>query len=845
MSDSWLTPNRHTRLVLDTPVPALDRPSWSVRRYAAQISRARTEANTTARVTLQPGNAWTLAPINGDSSGLLTHEQNGGIQGGIAPIGPGDVTLGPSWGAINTWNSPSSLSGMSASADLISAGMPAFTKRVASGTTWNSMLTADVAALAQPTLDSAHIPMDRMLSGKVTYPANCGFMLGFTLPEGVNTADTLLSFYFGGNNTVRPAGTVGGQFCLTIRGNGKAELREWNGANWARRMEFQWRLQRGGGNISHHFITIFPYGRNTIAFRLVDMGSVLGGGGFTTGGLIGSLVGHMSGEKLRDATFYRNNAVVSGYVGVNSATGPGTIRMDVRRDQRLLCQVFRLLVPASGTLTDLPFRIPFPVPAGTDLAVSARTFRPLDTNITVQLYSAADDVALTGVGNNRFNSFAGVQDYYARFTLTADADQTQTPVLFAYEVDVEGSTQDRAPVSSYGGNIRSVSVTGPDLSADQDSASVTIEDPTNALTALRTRGRIPASLGVYSDAGALTTILFQGEVAKALALKRGVTGNVYPSANWRQYDISLVGVWARLAEFVNLSLLEFHEDETAPVQPDGSATPWKITSIIRKLLYEAGFPADTLDIPDLNIRLWSTEQASSGDLTLQPTVSIAEAVQRFTRDYLGMALIWDPNAGARGMWRLISQPQAPYTPLAAFIGKPVVAGRLATHPNSYAAGYAPVIGESYRTYIRAPEANYVLVVGMEPMIPSQLQAAMYNPLSFDFTGPTADASSPDYLGRYVPIFHVDPLLTTPQAVAWVCRRIYDRACHAEKWVEFHAPLVLVTDGGDALQSRLRPLRIYDVVTVYGEPVLLRSVSAAYESDGLQMADYAGVVLTAI
>lgn len=835
--ESWVTPGRHTRLVLDTPVPALDRPAWSVRRYAAQISRARTEHNDTARVSLQPGNAWTLAPVNGNSSGFLTSEWSPDVVTGA------DVELGPSWTTIDSYRSPADLSGMDADPSLIPSGSAAFIKRVVAGASWAGSLTADLTAQPQPTLAAAAVPMDRVLVGKVTYPANTGFLLKFTLKEGVNLPDTLCTFYFGGNNVTSPAGRVGGHFAVTLLGNGKAQLREWDGSEWRERSSFPWRLQAAGGNISHHFLVIWPYGRDTLVFRLVDVDADLETGGFTLGSLLATLTGHLSGKRQRDATFYRNQPAVTGYAGVKAVTGPGTIRLDVRRDLRAVFQITRLRPPEDGTLTDLPFRIPFPVPAGTSLVTTARTFRPDGTEITAQLYNAENDVALTETAANTFASVAGVQAYYAKFTLTADEDREQTPVLYAYEVDVAGSVQDRAPSSSYGGNIRSVSVTGPDLNPDQDSASVVIEDPLNALAVLRNRGRIPASLAVYADDASLTTVLFQGEVSKALALKRGVTGQTYPVPNWRQYDISLVGVWARMAEFVNLDLQYFFEDPDAPPQPDGTPTPWKITAIIAYLLLKAGFPANTLSIPDRNIRLWPTDPASSGDLVLQPTVSIAEMVQRLAQDYLGMVLTWDPNAGTRGMWRLLYQPVPPYNVLGAFLGKPAVSGRLAVHPNSYASGYAPVIGESYRTFIRAPEANFVMVVGMEPVIPSQIQATMYNPASFDFTGPTSDDSSPDYLGRFVPVIRVDPLITTKEGAAWVCRRIYDRVAHAEKWVEWHAPLLLVTDATDALQARARPLRIYDVVTVYGDTVLVRSVNPTYESDGLQMAEYQGLVLT--
>jgi len=828
------------------PTPALDRDAHTYRRVGSQISRGRTEHNVSSQTTLQPGNGWTLAMLGGESSQLITNDWSGDV------LGSDEFNKASNWATINTWRSPgtggSALTGMGADASVIGSGIPAFIKRVAAGTTWANTLTADITAVPQPTLYNALIPMDRVLSGKTTWPANCGFALSFTIQEGMTLPDTVCTFYFGGAAVTSPSGRTGGRFCLIVRGNGRAELREFTAASpdpWTPRHEFQWRHNEGGGNISHHTVKIMPYGRDTIAFRTLDMDGVISDPGFSAGGLVAGLVGHMIGAKTtkKDASFYRNHATLTGYIGVNAITGPGTIRLDVRRDLRAMFKITRLRPPASGTLTDLPFPIPYPLAAGEPILVTGDTFLPAGTEVTVSLFSAVNDAACTPLGGNRFEAFAGVQAYYPKFTFTADSKREQTPVLWSYSINTPASSQDRSPTPTYGGNIRDVSISGPDLTPDMETASVQIADPTNALeTPLRTRGRIPSRIAVYNDLGALTTILFQGEVAKATAVKKGKTGMVYPSAAWRNYDVQMVGMWARLQEFLNLSVLDYNRDPDAVTGADGLQPAWKITSIIRHLLYRAGFPADMVAIPDLGLRFQSADPSTSRDAVLQPATSIAEAINKFARDYLGMSLVFDPNAGTRGMWRLLGFPQTPYTTLANFIGGPLVANRLAVHPNSYETSYAPILGDSFRSFVRAPECNYVWVAGMEPVIPSLVYAAMYNPVSFDFTGPTSDASHPDYLGRIVKVVHVDPLITTAATAAVVCRRIYDRAAHAEKVLQWLAPLILVTDPNDAYQVRVRPLRIYDVVTVHGATAAIRSVNASYKSDGIQLANYEAIAL---
>jgi hypothetical protein len=115
-------------------------------------------------------------------------------------------------------------------------------------------------------------------------------------------------------------------------------------------------------------------------------------------------------------------------------------------------------------------------------------------------------------------------------------------------------------------------------------------------------------------------------------------------------------------------------------------------------------------------------------------------------------------------------------------------------------------------------------------------ARIYNKRSFDWdpASPTADPTHPDYLGEMVPLVMFDPTLSTPEAVAFVARRLYDRAAKAEKWFEFESPAAYIADASDTqLGGRRRPLRINDPVTVLGVPGMIRSAGYHWRSDRTQ------------
>jgi hypothetical protein len=253
-------------------------------------------------------------------------------------------------------------------------------------------------------------------------------------------------------------------------------------------------------------------------------------------------------------------------------------------------------------------------------------------------------------------------------------------------------------------------------------------------------------------------------------------------------------------------------------------------------------------VPDWPWRLWGTGAHSDEDYTLQPTQSYAEFITKLVREYLGAILLWDPNAGVNGMWRLKANPAPPYgSPIAAFTTTPP-SGKLPHYEGSYAAATTFIEKGTFRSFVRPPECNYVLVVGAGgSTAPGQINAYMYNPVSVDLFGATANPAHPDYInGSLVPVVHVDPSLTTREACAIICRRLYDRLAHAETWAQWRSPLLLITEPGDAYQTRVRPVRIGDVVTLAVQGVsytaLIRNCNPSYVKDSCHMAEYESLVV---
>jgi hypothetical protein len=169
------------------------------------------------------------------------------------------------------------------------------------------------------------------------------------------------------------------------------------------------------------------------------------------------------------------------------------------------------------------------------------------------------------------------------------------------------------------------------------------------------------------------------------------------------------------------------------------------------------------------------------------------------------------------MWRVLFCPKPPYKPVARFLFAPDVAGVPMDDPNAYAPYTRPsdsvVIPSSFlrlipgkggkTTWIEHPQYNQIHVRGLAIDKPSDNVTALAiragEPVSYNLVlnhwetalfgnpaqgtegGPPApDPDHADYTdGSVNTLYHADPMLTTPEAVMFVARRLFDLKCHAK------------------------------------------------------------------
>jgi hypothetical protein len=155
-----------------------------------------------------------------------------------------------------------------------------------------------------------------------------------------------------------------------------------------------------------------------------------------------------------------------------------------------------------------------------------------------------------------------------------------------------------------------------------------------------------------------------------------------------------------------------------------------------------------------------------------------------------------------------------------------------------------------------PEKNLIYVICPVAFSDSKTQVRIenyaINPKSFDVPGfpPMADPEDPDYVGRCLPVYVIDPSLAgiasaggdayaaTQRAVDFLTRRLYEFLCHAQRLITFQAPLAFIPDAG--IGGNYRPLRFLDPITINGQPYLIRSVNTNYSSGKHQLAMYEAV-----
>lgn len=854
--DAPVTPYRYTELELDIPQHVSVRPPWALSRSADQMGRTEAAGSvlTTAssNVMLVPGPAWILRPVAMAPDQLLTTVDAGPIS---------DWNLAENFTTKKWWKAPTDiLDGVGGS--LLATGDHCLIKQVDLGSgTYSSELAPDVLAFPKPVTGTETLQLRRIAASRTTFPANTAFRVVFLTPPALALgSSSLLTFYFGGPCDVSlPIAATAGQFAAHLYGSGDARLFEWDGVAWKDRLAFRW-SSAGYPQGGLHVLDFLPYDHRNIAIRAQSSGSAL------------SLF-HVAGAQyapsapLSGWSHYQNVPEVTGIRVRRTMTGAGITRVDLREDLRLPIWVWAHRYPERGTdgiLNDGPFNIDSAPPAETLITQHVHAYTLQDAGVQASLYSANTLTELdAGTAEHTWKSTADSLRYYGRFRLIASTDRFNTPVLYGAQWSVPGETAQLSPTPVTGGNIRSVNATGPDLDPSHESLSLEIQDPSYAVGGLlETRGGFFFRVTTRYDAlePTLKSTLFEGMVAQARGRQRGRSRYrglanqaalaQFPSANWKAWDFTGVGMWGRIAEQLSLNQKCYALDPNGGVDPEtGEPRPWKITDILKDLLQLAGWPEAALDIGDETLRLFPVRRPQ--DLILTPEAMLADVIRYLCELYLGRYLIYDPNARGAGltvpgMWRLLDNPTSEYAAIWSFEDPELTlpARALPACQSSYETGYSFIQDGSYVEYVKRPDFNFVTVTATASLVPNSSGAFKgvvhwHNELSFDLdpSNPTANPSSIDYLGRRVDYIFCDPLLQTDHALEWVAERLLAIGGTGQRWATFRAPAVLFTNPSDPYQFRPRPLRLNDVIKVKGQKAIVRSVNLDYTSDRAQMAQY--------
>ncbi|TAL12320.1 MAG: hypothetical protein EPO02_01990, partial [Nitrospirae bacterium] len=666
--------------------------------------------------------------------------------------------------------------GLNPATGLLTAGVYAFLKRVKANNDWAAAnLAADQAAFPAPSYpEHPAYPIDRVITGKITYGANDGFALVLTASQDYAQQDALLRFYFGGPATTDPPDSGGGQFCLTLLANGSFALHELDESDlpsvWILREIGQWsEIHRAGQGIQ--VLHIRPYDRDRLAIVSRGMNTPFSQRTLPGTYPLPALILATPGSRLSD--LYRDQEYATGHRHTGTMTGPGIIRVDINRTYRHLFKIARIKHPETGFISDAPFSISAQVRPATPLALRLDRFLLPGTGLTGTIHNADTDELLPTNADGAFLTLAGVTRYYVKVAFTASPERFSTPILYGYEVSINGQFVSRSGLNlvSPAKSLESLSISGSDLTPDTETASVLLHDLGGTQTLLRTRDRIHSEIVVLDGSGTVVSRLFEGLTAAPVATLRGRPNMTYP--DWRDVQIQAVGMWGRLAEQVPWlgDVPNFLDDRNTPLDPDGNRTPtpWRIVDVIRFLLNSAGVRDDEIDLPGVYdwARLWPSPGGQADDYLLMPggDQSYTRLIQRLAKDYLGAILVRDPNAGPRGMWRLLPNPQPPYNNVVAQFDATRPAGsahKSGTHPGTY--GVAETWIEHFETWPQAPECNYVYVCGVgatdavgEPS--ARVEAEFFNYVSHQFFVDQpipADPTHPDFLGVMTPVYLCDP-----------------------------------------------------------------------------------------
>jgi hypothetical protein len=803
---------------------------------------------------------------------------------GVLTVGSGALLVAARMAEFNGFRKATELTGVSYAGSVISSGSPVIQKRVGAGDSFSDNLAADVAIIPSPDTSDDPVNMDRVVVSDADHDPKDTLHFSFFVPGGgLASAQSLLTFFFSGPAGSTKAYVGNGQYALKLRGDGRATLYERCYApgtdhsetpTWQIRKRFQWQnpsLIFG----QRHYFRIQSNARGTSPNIIGDSIAFVTGFGqnSTQNGLIGVLF-DTAAIALKAANKKIPVYTIPHQLEAEEDFAACKIRADIRRDIRCVLQIAKSTFPDTGSITDAAFSAERPL-YGAQIRLEILGYRPSGTDFSGKILdSTGSEIGSQSVVYD--NADAGLIVEYtlpstgdplrhlkAQITLEADSGNAKTPFVTTYRVFIPAvyETPDVAtvtpgtwasPPALPKSSISNLSINYSDREPQSETASLTIDDYIDECAVLRNRGHIPIKIETEYNADHDRCVLFDGFIQRATGTRMTgtKTGRVYPSAEYRRNELQCVGKWLTLSEAHAPKRFKWIDPQSS-----GQNLAYKVTDIIRTLLVSV-LPTAQVDVPDKPTRYINLNDSTA--LMFEPGNEIGQYCNDLAHDFLGGWLTYDANAGDDGMWRLKFPKTAPFNPLAIFEIDGPGDGKLAFVDGAYPtlaewpdAVRLPIRKKTWSEYVEPPEGNIVVVHGFDASVADEnkiitnvaVNVESYNFLNLGTGHPYyPDGSSPDFLGRFKPIYVFDPTYGSQDIVDFVCRRVYDAACHAVKYISCEAPLGLVTDPDDAYQRCPRPLAFYDPVKLRLmdgtlEDWLILNVSPSYRKDHVQMARY--------
>jgi hypothetical protein len=884
-----VTPGRQTLLHLDLPSTVMVDGPWGGARHGGQISNLNAvalgrDSRQTEGVRFWPGaQAWTLQPLQ-EKSSWFQEKLPADVTLDDFLLGPeGPYTLVDEFNTAvgmmavhSVWQGPFG-NGMNATPGLLSTGDPIAMKAVPAGGGWNGIMSVQSIEPPQGSLFSApNLAMDAVFAPEQDARADQGFYLRWVIPgSAVHYPDWVLNFYFG-------------QYCLAVRGDGLMHLTEYcrpadfTAYRWQMRRTMRYARPSQVSNTTHNML-IFPVRGMLGQKYIVFSGNMVESNPLSIGSRTVPLMEETYEAEPLIRGFDADEA--PGYV-----TKAGPYRIDVRRDIRVGWHLSKLVFsPAVGHIYDEPWHIhtgayPRPFRIRLDYRVPDLLL-PYPDLVHRALFDATTGAILDPDEAQPIGIEVDTEELNApgvalRVTLTTQNVQ-DTPVFYGYDIRRDPKALAIEP-GALVTTVRTYASEASGPTPDGDRAEVTLFDPADALSKLRTRGVMDAKVTVKapwptpSDPLVQVTV-FKGQIQRPRRTRFGKPDQFeeYPSNEWSHYSLAIQGLAAKHREFVpaRIDLEFFLRDSTAPDEPVlGDRPPWTVTRAIRKLLTFAGVDPLNIDIEENPIRIYpGSPLVDVMDLTeYEAKKDPIDMAVRLARLYLGAALVYDFSLGVviddedrsddgstEGAWTLIYPSPADAGPVCHFVGEGLVSPLAGVvSPAAYPPGEdeVPVIfftGPA-DSYVVAPECNhvhvYTVATGVVGTKGFNIHRHRYNPHSYEVygSGVTPDPASPHYVGREKRIDMAAPELYDARAgddryhfardaCAFVADRLINYAGRGRIVQPVHGPLIIIAD---PVTGRLRTLRHQDPVTFRGEAGwFVRSVSADYDFDRMQMAHY--------